>query len=440
MIKQIIKATAVLACSAGIFSGCADSFLEAEKSEDFNGERSVTLVTTGDRIYARAVTAPASDRLQFKLTLPDTIPEGTEFGFYMTYNNYGDFPSDTKVIVRDGAKSPYTKWTTNLGAKITSGSDDVTGWYPVTVKASNSTKEIGFTVNGTFAKDTVIAIKGITIAQSFNESDWKRFETNTEFSFTKKKPAEFNKKPEANSGSGTNPGGDTPVIIDPVNPSGNIDYIGIRYSKSGVKDKNWKGVTPTMSQWQDYMGAYAKKVPGAKRMFVFIVNSIHDYDGKKGSQCEFRFKKPNSSAISGKYVKYTDSNSEDSLCDEFLSMCDTNGIDVWLQVEPGYNDLVDMANTVLNRFKSHKCVKGFGVDLEWWYRETKVSGGSDHQGKNIDAKETQRVLSAVTNINSDYSLFIKHYSLKYMPKYSDISSDNKKKMTSRQNNKEKNNP
>ena len=218
--------SAALLLAAGMLSGCSDAFDVANGgAADAAGAR-VAFVTSGDRIYAHATSTPASDRLQFKLKCASTIPSGTEFTFYTTYNCYSKFPSGTTLTVRDGAADPYTKWTTTLGTfGENTGSDITDGWYPVTVKTKNATKEIGFTFNGTFAKDSVIAIKNISIAQSFAASDWKRFETNTEFSFTEEKPDAFKKMP--------GDGYETPDPVDPPAP-GNLPV------KRGHKEYNVK--------------------------------------------------------------------------------------------------------------------------------------------------------------------------------------------------------
>jgi len=120
MFKKVLKAAAVLACSAGIFAGCADSLTSAEFSSDLNSARA----TSGTRIYA-TVTANPSDRVQFRLDLGSTKISSTTnktFTFYVSCNGNSALPSKDKFYVRDGANS-YTKWNTTVSSLITGSTD-----------------------------------------------------------------------------------------------------------------------------------------------------------------------------------------------------------------------------------------------------------------------------------------------------------------------------
>ena len=201
--KSIGTVLTSLVMTAGFFAGCSDSFSVAAEDSSF-GARAADFVLSGDRIYAVADSTP-SDRIQFKLKLSEEIEAGTVIKFFTTYNCNNEFPANTSLCVRDGSKSPYTKWTTDLGTFIKdTGNSEKDGWYPVTVTASTRTKEIGFTYSGTFVKGSVVAIKYINIAQSFSARDWAKFETNTELRFVKSKPDEFRVKTTAGT-SGGNP-------------------------------------------------------------------------------------------------------------------------------------------------------------------------------------------------------------------------------------------
>ena len=57
-----------------------------------------------------------------------------------------------------------------------------------------------------------------------------------------------------------------------------------------------------------------------------------------------------------------------------MTKFDDNGINVCLQVEPGKNDLVELAKIVLKQYGHHKCLQGFGIDLEWWKNNEKEEG------------------------------------------------------------------
>ena len=120
MFRKVLKAAAVLACSAGIFASCSNSLTDADWSSEISSARA----TSGTRIYA-TVTANPSDRVQFRLDLGSTKISSTTnktFTFYVSCNGNSALPSKDKLYVRDGANS-YTKWTTSVSDLITSGTD-----------------------------------------------------------------------------------------------------------------------------------------------------------------------------------------------------------------------------------------------------------------------------------------------------------------------------
>ena len=208
-LQKFAVVTASIIFSAGIFTGCSDSFDAINAGSTRESASRAAFAASGDRIYAVAESAP-KDRLQFRLDLGKTLASGTTFTFYTTYNCNNTFPTGTKLTVRDGSGS-YTKYTTTLGSYISGTSDSSrNGWYPVTVTTKNSTRYIGFTYSGEFKKDSVIAIKYISIAPSFDAADWSTFSTDTQIRFEEKKPNEFRVMPEAENIE------EPPVINDPA--------------------------------------------------------------------------------------------------------------------------------------------------------------------------------------------------------------------------------
>lgn len=95
--------------------------------------------------------------------------------------------------------------------------------------------------------------------------------------------------------------------------------------------------------------------------------------------------------------------------EKWLSHFDTTDVKIWLQVEPGGADIDTLIPIVLNRYKHHSCVKGFGVDVEW-YQTHSYSGG-----RKVTDEEAQRWEEKVKSIDPTYTLFLKHYSSKWMP-------------------------
>ncbi len=93
----------------------------------------------------------------------------------------------------------------------------------------------------------------------------------------------------------------------------------------------------------------------------------------------------------------------------YLNYFDQKGIKVFLQVEPGAAKIDTLIHIVLNRYKHHPCVIGFGIDVEWY--NTQIYSG----GQKVNDAEAKRWESKVKSIDSNYTLFLKHYSTSWMP-------------------------
>jgi hypothetical protein len=95
--------------------------------------------------------------------------------------------------------------------------------------------------------------------------------------------------------------------------------------------------------------------------------------------------------------------------ENYLTEFDRRGIRVWLQVEPGAALMTDLVDIVLNRYKHHPCVIGFGVDVEWLDTQS-FPGGRRPTDVEASAWEAK-----VHSHASSYALFLKHYSPNRMP-------------------------
>ncbi|MCX6152075.1 MAG: T9SS type A sorting domain-containing protein [Ignavibacteriales bacterium] len=101
-------------------------------------------------------------------------------------------------------------------------------------------------------------------------------------------------------------------------------------------------------------------------------------------------------------------NSKD-LNEEYLTKFDSEGIKVWLQLEPGAAKVDTLIDIVLKRYQHHPCVIGFGIDVEW------LDAQSYSGGRSVSNDEAKRWEEKVKSINSGYSLFLKHYASRWMP-------------------------
>ena len=92
-----------------------------------------------------------------------------------------------------------------------------------------------------------------------------------------------------------------------------------------------------------------------------------------------------------------------------LDLFDRQGFRVWLQVEPGHAPVENLIDIVLERYKHHPSVVGFGVDVEWF------ESTEQPEGRAVTDAEARAWLAAVREHNSEGRLFLKHWEIGKMP-------------------------
>ena len=175
-----------------------------------------------------------------------------------------------------------------------------------------------------------------------------------------------------------------------------VRWAGIRISTYGMRSSFGKDNFPTESEMAGYANSMASCYEGSKGAYILIVGELHS-DG-----CTLYF------PVTGKYDNIEGSKTD--RYESYLDECDKQGIDVWLQVEPGYGDLVTLADLVMKQYSHHSCVKGFGIDVEW----NKPIDGAD-EGTKLSDSEAKKVLAKVRSYNSDYTVFVKHWDMRWLP-------------------------
>jgi hypothetical protein len=99
------------------------------------------------------------------------------------------------------------------------------------------------------------------------------------------------------------------------------------------------------------------------------------------------------------------------LNEKYLDYFDKTGAKVWLQVESASADVDVLIDLVLKQYGHHKCVIGFGLDVEWFrYSET-----DNPKGVAITDVQAKRWAHQVRSFNPDYLLFFKHWLIDMMP-------------------------
>lgn len=137
---------------------------------------------------------------------------------------------------------------------------------------------------------------------------------------------------------------------------------------------------------------------------IWILGTIHN-----NRVCFLQF--PNPDEAYYPYIEFSSNNENE----KYLEAFDNAGVKVWLQVEPGNADVGTLIDLVLNEYKHHSCVLGFGIDVEW------LESDSYSDGRRVTTSEVNEWLNKVKSHDSNYKLFLKHWELDKMP--TDYPSD-----------------
>jgi len=89
-----------------------------------------------------------------------------------------------------------------------------------------------------------------------------------------------------------------------------------------------------------------------------------------------------------------------------LTAFDQAGLNVILSIEPGKANVVQLAVAILNKYKNHPSVKGFGVDNEWYMSE----------GGKMSVNTASLLRNAIIGINPTYKTVLKHFDSSKLPK------------------------
>ena len=186
--------------------------------------------------------------------------------------------------------------------------------------------------------------------------------------------------------------------------AGKIEWAGFRFSEGGVKDNY--GKIPDGDSWVEFVQKMKSNFnDDAKPTVILIVSQNCDDEKGKPVINSFGFPAPKGYSKT-KYIEYDDKDKFENI----LTVFDQKGINVWLQVEPGDNDLIELAKIVFKQYGHHTCVKGFGIDLEWWYR------GEDEKGTKLSDEKAKEIVDYIRSINPKYTVFAKHWETEFMPK------------------------
>ena len=181
--------------------------------------------------------------------------------------------------------------------------------------------------------------------------------------------------------------------------SNGINWAGLRSSPYGFEQDGTGKKFPSVSNFDTYASKMEANYPGSNGAFVWIVGVVEEDTWN----CNLNFPLKNIKMDKVNDVKKDQNNA-------FLDMAAQKNYDVWLQVESGDADICELAWLILNRYKNYPCVKGFGVDVEWYKPE-----GTNGYGTKITNAVAEKLNKIVKMVNPNYTVFLKHWDTKWMP-------------------------
>lgn len=180
-------------------------------------------------------------------------------------------------------------------------------------------------------------------------------------------------------------------------PAGqHVKFAGARSSSYGIRP------FPSPEGWTNALRTMAGYFPGSIPVGIWIVGRLNG--SSRGMTLEFPH--PDDGVDYGPLYTFSETDKHEP----FLNQFDANGIKVFLQIEPGFADVETAMNLVLNRYKHHPSVIGFGIDVEW-FKNAKTDGSNavvtDALAKAWEAR--------VKSQNPKYRLFVKHFRKEDLP-------------------------
>lgn len=158
-------------------------------------------------------------------------------------------------------------------------------------------------------------------------------------------------------------------------------------------------VFPSQDYWVNTGKSLAAKFTNASPASVWIV-------GLFWGNGEVRLGFPSDSGISPQHVSFKNVDENE----DYLTRFDQEGFNIWLQVEPGAANIDTLINLVMNRYKHHPCVKGFGIDVEWLNQDLYPP-----DGQYVSDSMAMHWEQSVKKIDTSYTLFLKHFWPTWMP-------------------------
>jgi hypothetical protein len=186
--------------------------------------------------------------------------------------------------------------------------------------------------------------------------------------------------------------------------SATLTYAGIRDSIYGCPESD-NCQTLHNPFYINVAKQMAAKFPGSIPTAIYIIGQLDTPE----TYTYLNFPSPDGTH---NYVRFetTDGNEAN------LDAMDTQGLDYWLQVEPGDASMTDLMALVFGRYGTNHAghIIGFGIDAEW-YRSTHAT-----EGQVVSNSDVNSWINYVHNydaycVGGSCRLFLKHFDKSHMP-------------------------
>lgn len=188
----------------------------------------------------------------------------------------------------------------------------------------------------------------------------------------------------------------------------NPTTVGWRSSDYGMQDPQavcqgpgaYSGAcTVQPSYWVNAAKGMAAKFPGSQPGGIYTVGYIDNMGTAMPSQLQ--------SVLGTMNAVHYSSAGKQADPEVMLSAFDAAGLKIVLAVEPGNADINVLATKILNKYKNHPSVIGFGVDNEWYKGE---KGNVP-----MTAAEATTFRDTIEAVNPNYVTVIKHFNSSMLP-------------------------
>jgi hypothetical protein len=174
------------------------------------------------------------------------------------------------------------------------------------------------------------------------------------------------------------------------------------WRSSAYGDQDPTAVTQGNSSYYTQVAlGMALKFPGAAPGGIYTVGYIGTTETDMPTQLQSTL-----GTMTG--VSYASDNPDPEV---MLTAFDNAGLNIILGLEPGNADISVLATKILGKYKNHSCVKGMGVDVEWY--KYAGSGGSGKVALPLSVATAFR--DAIKAVNPAYKVLIKHFDSSMLP-------------------------